>query len=58
MDCSRVEYTMEITNTIDFANYAITYDLPNGTSLIGNDLDYISEENECIVEFEFDEATI
>ena len=50
---------MEITNTVDFANYVISHDLPNDSSLVGMDLDYIAEDDvDDFVELEFDEATI
>lgn len=50
---------MEITNTLDFTNYTISHDLPNDSSLVGIDIDYIQENDaEDFVEFEFDEATV
>ena len=50
---------MQITNTVDFTNYIISHDLPNDSSLVGIDIDYITENDvDDFVEFEFDEATI
>ena len=49
---------MEITNTINIGDYVVMHDLPNGSSLVGTDLDYVSESDEPEIEFEFDEATI
>ena len=50
---------MQITNTVDFTNYVISHDLPNDSSLVGIDLDYIQEGDvEDFIELEFDAATV
>jgi len=49
---------MEITNTINIGDYVITHDLPSGNTLVGDDLDYVSLDEEQLIELEFEEGTV
>ena len=49
---------MELSNTIGSESYVILYDVPSGSSLLGNDLDYVGSEEELMVELDFEEGTV